>query len=264
MAIAASVMRGCGVTLPSPHGMRIQICGQLTVECNGERLETQLPGRQGRLLFTFLVVNRHRRVPRDELAEALWREPDPLAVDSRLNPLLSKLRRVFGAEVVDGRSTLRLCLPDPWVDLEVAVDAVHRAESAAAQGDVLRAWGPALTGLFVAERDFLAGDDAPWIDDIRHQLTELLLRALECYGAAGLGIGGTELSAAVRAGRRLIRLAPLRESGYRLLMEALAAQGNMAEALRVYGRLSEYLGGQLGASPSPATRELYERLLAVT
>jgi DNA-binding SARP family transcriptional activator len=61
-------------------------------------LDAGLPGRQGRLLFTYLVVNRHRHVPRDELAEARWREPDPAAVDARLNPLPSKLRRVFGAE----------------------------------------------------------------------------------------------------------------------------------------------------------------------
>ncbi len=215
-------------------------------------------------MLTYLVVNRHRRVPRDEVAEALWREPDPAAVDARLNPLVSKLRRVFGSEAVDGRSTLRFCLPDPWVDLEAAVEAVHRAESAVAQEDCLRAWGPALTGLFVADRDFLPGEDAPWIDDIRHQMTELRLRALECYAAAGLGIGGTELSATVRAGRRLVGLAPLRESGYRFLMEALAAQDNLAEALAVYGRLSECLRDQLGVSPSPATRQLYEHLLAAT
>ena len=84
----------------------------------------------------------------------------------------------------------------------------------------MRAWGPALTALFVAERGFLPGEDAPWIDEIRHQLTVLRLRALECYAAAGLGIGGTELAAAVRAGRQLIRLAPLRESSYRYLMQA--------------------------------------------
>lgn len=234
------------------------------MEREGERIESQLPGRQGRLLFTFLVVNRHRQVPRDELAEALWREPDPAAVDARLNPLLSKLRRVFGTEAVDGRSNLRLCLPDPWVDLEAAVDAVHRAESAVAQGNLLRAWGPSLTGLFVAERAFLAGEDAAWIDEIRHQINELRLRALECYAAAALGIGGTELSAAVRAGRQLIRLAPLRESGYRYLMQALADMGNIAEALAVYGRLSECLREQLGVSPSPASRVLYERLLAAT
>jgi DNA-binding SARP family transcriptional activator len=250
--------------LASPLPVRIQVCGPLAVERDGERLEGLLPGRQGRLLFAYLVVNRHRQVPRDELAEALWREPDPAAVDARLNPLLSKLRRVFGASSVEGRSLLRLALPGAWVDLEAAAEAIHRAESSVVQEDWARAWGPAVTALLVAEREFLPGEDAPWIDEIRHQLTELRLRALECYAAAGLGIGGTEAAAAVRAGRQLIRLAPLRESGYRYLMQALAAQGNLAEALAVYGLLSECLRDQLGVSPSPATRELYQRLLAAT
>jgi DNA-binding SARP family transcriptional activator len=244
--------------------VRIQICGPLAIERDGQRLDALLPGRQGRLLFIYLVVNRHRNIPRDELAEALWREPDPAAVDARLNPLLSKLRRVFRTEAVEGRSTLRLCLPEAWVDFEAAAEAIHRAESSVAQQDWARAWGPALTALFVAERGFLPGEDAPWIDEIRHQLTELRLRALECYAAAALGLGGTELSAAVRAGQQLTRLAPLRESGYRYLMRALAAQDNLAEALGVYGRLCECLRDQLGVSPSPATRELHERLLAAT
>jgi DNA-binding SARP family transcriptional activator len=252
------------VTLASSHAMRIQICGPIAIERDGHRLDAGLPGRQGRLLFTYLIVNRHRQVPRDELAEALWREPDPAAVDTRLSPLLSKLRRVFGADTVDGRSILRLCLPDAWVDLEAAAEAIHRAESSVAQQDWARAWGPALTALIVAERGFLPGEEALWIDEIRHQLTLLRLRALECYAAAGLGIGGTEIAGAVRAGRQLIRLAPLRESGYRYLMEAHAAQDNLGEALDVYGQLSDCLRDQLGVSPSPATRELHERLLAAT
>jgi DNA-binding SARP family transcriptional activator len=216
------------------------------------------------VLFAYLVVNRHRHVSRDELAEALWREPDPSAVDVRLNPLLSKLRRVFGAEAVEGRSTLRLRLVDAWVDLEAAVEAIHRAESSVAQSDWPRAWGAVLTSLLVSEREFLPGEDAPWIDGVRNELTMLRLRSLECYAASCIGIGGTELSAAERAGRQLIRLAPLRESGYRYLMEALAAQDNVAEALRVYGDLHSYLGDELGVAPSPATRTLYERLLAAT
>jgi SARP family transcriptional regulator, regulator of embCAB operon len=252
------------VTLASPTLVRIQICGPLAIERDGQRLDVLLPGRQGRLLCTYLVVNRHRQIPRDELAEALWREPDPAAVDARLNPLLSKLRRVFGAGSVEGRSTLRLRLPEAWVDLEAAAEAIHRAESSVAQQDWPRAWGPALTAMFVAERGFLAGEDAPWIDEIRHQLTVLHLRALECYAAAGLGLGGTELDGAIRVGRQLTRLAPLRESGYRYLMQALAAQGNLAEALSTYGDLSHCLRDQLGVSPSPATRALYEQLLGAT
>lgn len=108
------------------------------------------------------------------------------------------------------------------------------AGSAVALQDWPRAWEPSLTALFAAERDFLPGEDAPWIDQTRRQLTGLRLRALECYAAAGLGVAETELSSAVRTGRQLTRLAPLRESGYRYLMEALAAQGNLAEALGVY------------------------------
>ena len=118
--------------------------------------------------------------------------------------------------------------------------------------------------MFVAERGLLPGEDAPWIDEVRHQLTDIHLRALECYAAAAMGLGGTELTGAVRASRQLIRLAPLRESGYRYLMLALAAQDNVAEALTVYHQLSDCLRDQLGVSPSPASRELHQRLLAAT
>jgi len=252
-----------GVGLASP-ALRIQICGLLAIERDGQRLEARLPSRQGRLLFTYLVVNRHRQVSRDELAEALWREPDPAAIDARLNPLLSKLRRVFGPDSVSGRSLLRLHLPGAWVDLEAAVEAIHRAESAVAQQSWTRAWGPVLGALFVAERGFLPGEDAPWISQIRDQLTDIRLRALESYAATELGLGGTELAGAVRAGRQLVQLAPLRESGYRYLMRALAAQDNVAEALTVYARLDQCLREQLGVSPSQATRTLHQHLLAAT
>jgi DNA-binding SARP family transcriptional activator len=47
-------------------------------------------------------------------------------------------------------------------------------------------------------------------------------------------------------------------------MHALAAQDNLAEALHVYGHLCDCLRNQLGASPGPATRALYERLLTQT
>ena len=52
--------------------LRIQICGPVVIERAGERLEQSLPGRQGRLLFCFLVLARDRLVPRDEIIDALW------------------------------------------------------------------------------------------------------------------------------------------------------------------------------------------------
>jgi hypothetical protein len=60
------------VTLASPRPpLRVQICGALAIERDGRRLDGLLPGRQGRLLFIYLVVNRHRQAPRDEVACSL-------------------------------------------------------------------------------------------------------------------------------------------------------------------------------------------------
>jgi DNA-binding SARP family transcriptional activator len=231
---------------------KVQLCGSLAVVVDGRRLEGELPGRQGRLLFAYLALNRSRSVDRSELLDALW----PDGRDGGLAPLLSKLRRVVP---LDGT---RLQLPDgAWVDVEAAVDAVHRAESALAQDDPHRGWGPAQVALFTSGRPFLPGEDAPWIDEQRRRLGELRLRALESYAACALGIGGTELPAAVRAGRELTRLEPYRESGRRILMRALAAEGNVAEALQEYDRLRVLLRDELGVPPSPPTQELHRVLL---
>jgi SARP family transcriptional regulator, regulator of embCAB operon len=231
---------------------KVQLCGKLAAELDGDRIEERLPGRQGRLLFAFLVANRNRALRRDEAVEALWAD----GRDGGFAPLLSKLRRVVP---VDG---LRIALPrDAWVDIEAAADAVHRAESAIAQADFHRAWGPSQVAMFVAGRPFLPGEDAGWIDELRRQLGELHLRAIEAYGEAALGIGGTELAAAVRAGRELTRLEPYRESGYRLLMKALLQEGNKAQALEVYEELRALLRGELGVAPSIETQALHMRVL---
>lgn len=228
---------------------RIQLCGRLALTIDGRRTEDRLPGRQGRLLLAYLAANRLRAVTRDEAIEALWADGH----DGGLAPLLSKLRRIVE---LDG-----LRLVADWIDVEAAADSLHRAESALAQGDAHRAWAPAQVAMFVTGRPFLPGEEAPWIEAERHRLAGLHVRALEAYAGATLGVGGTELAAAVRAARTLVAREPYRESGYRILMDALDREGNCAEALRVYERLRRKLREDLGISPSEPTLELYRRLL---
>ena len=242
--------------------MRIQLCGTLAVEIGGRRIDHELPGRQGRLLLAYLVLRRLRPVRRDELVDALWPRTPPAAADTALRALISKLRRLLPEGMLDGRSELRLDLPrDAFVDLEDARQAIHRAESALAQGFWHRAWGASLGPMFTARRGFLPDEDAEWIRDVRGELEALHLRALECYAQACLGVGGTELAAAERAGRELTRLAPYRESGHRHLMRALAARGNTAEALRAYEELRTLLRHELGIVPCAETLRLHEELL---
>jgi DNA-binding SARP family transcriptional activator len=115
--------------------------------------------------------------------------------------------------------------------------------------------------LHIARRELLPGEDAPWIDDERRGLGDIQLRALECIAESSLELGPNELESAKRSGRDLVRLAPHRESGYRLLMRALAAEGNDAEALGVYEGLRVRLREDLGVAPSRPTQDLYRGLL---
>jgi DNA-binding SARP family transcriptional activator len=242
--------------------VRIQVCGTLAVEIDGRRIEHDLPGRQGRMLFAYLVVHRLRPIRRDELVDALWPRTPPAAADTALRALLSKLRRILPDNALDGRAALRLSLPqDAFVDLEDARAAIHRAESALALGDWHRAWGASLGPMLTARRGFLSDEDAEWMRDVRQELEALRLRALECYAQACLGIGGTELAGAERSGRELTKLAPFRESGHRQLMRALAARGNMAEALRVYEQLRTLLREELGIAPCAETLDLHAEML---
>jgi len=229
--------------------VKVQLCGALAVLVDGRRVESELPGRQGRLLLGYLALNRLRTVERSELVHALW----PDGRDGGLAPLLSKLRRVLP---LDG-----LRLRDARVDVEAALDALHRAESALAQGDAHRAWGPSQVALFTSARPLLAGEDLPWLDEERRRLDDVHVRALEAYAAATLAIGGTELPAAVRSGRELTRREPFRESGWRILMQALAAEGNAAEALHAYDRLRILLRDELGVAPSAPTQDVHRALL---
>lgn len=232
------------------------------VELEGRRVEHELPGRQGRLLFVFLAANRLRQLSRAELAEAVWADRLPADVDTALSALLSKLRRALGRDALEGRGEVRLVLPNgAWIDLEAASEGLHRAESALARRDWTGAWGPARVTQHVARRGFLPGEDAEWIEETRRQLEALHVRSLEIVSQACLEIGHGELDTGERAARALVQHDPYRESGHRSLMEILAARGNRAQALLVYDALRRRLRDDLGMLPSPATHELYKRLL---
>src|SRR5215217_5954648 len=109
---------------------RIELCGRLVVEWDGERLEDALPGRQGQLIFAYLALHRGRRVRRDELLEVLWsEETPPLGGDALLAPPLSRLRKALGPGRLVGRGELTLAFPDgasvDWEELPAHLAAAR-------------------------------------------------------------------------------------------------------------------------------------------
>ena len=241
---------------------------RLAVEANGTRLDEQrFPGRQGRILFAYMAAQKGRPVPRDELAELLWSGELPATWEKALRVLMTKLRALLNECGIDGASALtsafgcyQLTLPEgAWIDVHAAANALERAETALAAGDLDYARAQASTATELARRVFLPGEDGPWVEDQRRDLRDILVRALECLRDAALA--GGEFGDAVRYACEVTELEPFRESSYRALMQAHAAAGDPAEALRVYERCRRFLADELGAYPSPESEAVYRELL---
>src|SRR4051794_36011072 len=147
--------------------LTIQLRGEVRLEVDGTRVESKLPGRLGRALLAFLVLNRHRPVTRDELVGALWPASAPRDPAATLSTLLSGIRRALGADRLTGRSELRLELPpDAVVDVEVAARALADARDAL-PGEPDRAATAAQTALDIYEGPLVPLFDAPWLEEYR-------------------------------------------------------------------------------------------------
>ena len=248
--------------------LKVFLTGRVAVETDDAVIdEAQLGGRQGRLLFAYLVAERSRPVPRDELAEALWGETPPATRDKALTVIASKLRGAFADAGLDGRELLtaafgcyRLDLPEgTWVDLFAAASSAQDAEEALAAGELDQARAAAESAESLARRPFLPGEDGAWVEQKRRDLADIRERALSVLADACLRAGAAREAA--KWAEELIALSPFRDAGYRRLMEAHAVAGNRAEALRVYEQCRQLLAEELGAYPSPETDSIYRALL---
>lgn len=248
--------------------LRIYLTGRVLMEESSTVLfdERRLIGRQGRLVFAYLVGEHLRAVSRDELAEELWPDAVPPSWERSLSAIISKLRTLLAGDgipdvaLASSFGHYQLLLPsEVWIDVEAASDAIDRAESALRADKPREARGWAQVAHQISRRSFLMGEEGPWVTFKRSGLRDVLVRAHECLSEPG--IWGAEPAFAVKHAKEAVAIEPFRETSYQLLMRAHAAVGNRAEALRVYQRFRSLLSEELGVSPSPQTEAVYLEIL---
>jgi DNA-binding SARP family transcriptional activator len=187
----------------------------------------------------------HRRIGRGQLAAALWPDQDDEAARRCLATALWRLKQRLGTLVTDD---------EVWIDAvafergaEAALDNPARLDSAA-EREALKHTLSHYRG------DFLEFSAVDAIVIERERLRALYLDAgLELARACkrhGDWRGACEL------GRAICTVEPLREDAQRLLMEAMVACGNRAQAVQHYRDFERLLADELAVRPMKETREL--------
>nr|WP_274388269.1 BTAD domain-containing putative transcriptional regulator [Salsipaludibacter albus] len=145
------------------------------------------------------------------------------------------------------------------VDVERAASHLARAQRLWADGAVEASQGAASAARAIACRPVLPGVDGEWVERLRSRTAnshlDSLLLVARCRRVRGL------VEEARSAAAEATVLAPLREDAWRLAMQIEADVGNTATALAVFAECRRLLADELGAEPSPATRELHSTIL---
>jgi predicted ATPase/DNA-binding SARP family transcriptional activator len=240
--------------------MLFRVLGPLEIEVSPTERIT-LSGQRLRALLVVLLLRPAAVVPLSTLVEALWGEQPPEEPANALHQVVHRLRSGLGP--LGG--AVRTCSPGYLlavdrgdIDAERFEAGVRSARSAgrddpagavAILDEVLALWrGPAF-GEFA---DGVARAPAA-------RLEELRLAAEE--ERVGLLLRGGDVAATIAAARDLVGRAPLRDRPVEVLVQALAADGRVADALEAYRRYRGRLVADLGLEPGPALHDLQARVL---
>jgi len=228
-------------------GLELRILGPLELVRDG--IAVGLGGVKPRMLLATLALSHGRAVSVDHLIEVLWPGEPPKSATANVQTYVSSLRSLLGQDRLETRPPgYRLCLRPDEFDLlrfEASSNELSDVESALAlwRGDpaedlpLAPAWRTPLEGLTQRRR---------------------LLRQTR----ARLLIDAGDASAALADVRALVAEDPLREEAWLLLVRALAAAGQRAEALAAYAEARRILAAELGIEPGEPLRRLHRDLLA--
>lgn len=240
--------------------LEARLLGGCTLRYDGQTVPEQAFRRRRALtLLLLLLVTPDHRLTRDAALETLWPEGDPATGIANLQAVVSALRAALSAgehafEPVFNRGGLVGLHPD----LDLSIDAEHfeAAASIALAERSLPAMhaaaalytGPLLPALAYEE----------WVAARGRALARLEERLLTALAEAE---AHTDPARAEDRLRALLLADPTDEPSARALMRVLAAQGDRAEALRVYQSLAWALREDLDLVPSRETEAARADLL---
>jgi DNA-binding SARP family transcriptional activator len=247
--------------------LRIQLFGTVQVSHDGLPQDARLIHAVQSLL-AWLLLHRRKTHARETLAGLFWGEQSQARARSCLSTALWRLRRVLEPGGIE-RGTYLIarpdvvgfnCASDYWLDVAAFDDGVGRHLPASVNGDRSLDWSRAEDAVACYTGDLLEGFYDDWALRERERLRVLYLDSLGTLLRRHSETG--KLEPALRCGRQILALDPLREDIHREVIRLHVRNGHRALALKQYECCRVALEEELGVEPMEETRALCAELLS--
>jgi DNA-binding SARP family transcriptional activator len=248
--------------------LRIQLFGTVRVWHEGRLPDPKL-SRAVQSLLAWLLLHRGRTHAREPLAAVFWNEQSEERARGCLSTALWRLRQVLEPRGIQ-RGTYLIAQPDIvgfncdsdyWLDVAAFEDGVGRQLPGSPRVAQTVDWSRAEAAVACYTGDLLEGFYADWALRERERLRMLYLdclaRLLRRHSETGA------LEQAIRCGRQILALDPLREDVHREMMRLHVRNGHRALAVQQYESCRAALEAELGVEPMEETRSLSVDLLGL-
>jgi len=212
--------------------------------CGDMEMTADLPRRLQRLVAHVCLSGRPGR---PAVAGRLWPDVSEEHAHGSLRSALWRLQKVAPA-LIEANGDALTVADNVRLDVRELRDWARRTLDFSSPVDELVVPDPRLWG------DLLPGWYDDWVLLERERLTQLRVHSFEVL-AARLASSGRHCEA-IQAAYAAVQAEPLRESAHRTVMRVHLAEGNPAEALRVFHLFRTLLRDELGIAPTERMAEL--------
>jgi DNA-binding SARP family transcriptional activator/tetratricopeptide (TPR) repeat protein len=242
--------------------LHVTLLGEQAITDNGTG-SVRMRSSRTVALIAFLAVHAGAPQARQRIAGLFWPDSTDTQALTNLRRELHNLRHVLGDELSLVVTSRDLCWCDSEtsrVDIRIFDIERKAALAAAAAGDGAGILAHAACAIAQYGGELLPGMYDDWVLDARAELERQCVDLCDLLCATRARRG--DLAGAVAAARRRIQLQPLEETGYRTLMLLQADLGDRAGAVSTYHHCASVLERDLAVVPGPATRQVFQRLMA--
>lgn len=249
----------------SENAVNVQMFGEFSLSC-GDIVVGGVNDRSRKVknLLAYLICNRDRMVPVDELIRILDGDKKNAAPIAALRTALYRVRRTIepieeqmGVPLIITQNSMYGWNPAAAIELDTErFESVFRAgiPEGPERVEHCREMLKLYCGDFLR---CLAGEQ--WVEPFAEYYRELYIAALE--KAAPVLIEAGLAQEVAEHCREAIRVSPYHEPLYRWLMYACVDLGDVAGAAAVYEELRELLYKELGVIPEEETQRVYQELV---
>jgi class 3 adenylate cyclase/DNA-binding SARP family transcriptional activator/predicted ATPase len=243
---------GAGMGSLSAPKFKLSLLGSFAL--TGPNGPVDLPSKKLAGLLAYLALTRPAPQSREKLVSLFWGSHFETQARQNLRKALFRLRRALGRDALVSEGEAISLAPGLVACDVVRLQGLIRDGSRAALAEAAGLY----KGRLLADVNITEDVWSEWLDVQRQRVEGLALDAMVNLGEEELQVGNHEQ--ALEAAGLAVAVNGLREDAHRLILQALAASGRKAEALKHYENLAALLRRELNTEPDAATNSLIAKL----